>query len=887
MAKDQPPATIYLADYQPPDFAVEAVALDFDLDEPVTRVRTKIDFRRERGPKDGPMVLLGDGPKLISIAMDGRTLDHQEYAADATSLTIHTVPQVFSLDFEVDIRPGENTQLSGLYTSKGAFCTQCEAEGFRRITYFPDRPDVMTVFTVTVRADKATCPVLLSNGNLIDQKDLPGERHVAVWSDPFPKPSYLFALVAGDLACVEDSFTTMSGRDVRLRIFVEHGNEDRCGYAMDVLKRAMKWDEDRFGREYDLDLFNIVAVSDFNMGAMENKSLNIFNAKYVLADPELATDSDYAGIETVVAHEYFHNWTGNRVTCRDWFQLSLKEGLTVFRDQEFSADMRSATVKRIGDVHGLRAAQFPEDAGPLAHPIRPAAYIQINNFYTSTVYQKGAEVIRMMHTLLGRDGFRAGMDLYFERHDGQAVTCEDFVAAMEDANAANGADLGQFKLWYSQAGTPELKITTSYDDGAKTYDLTVAQTIPKILDDADKAAPEPMHIPLAVGLLDAAGGDLPLVFEGEDGTDAPTTRVLQITQARQTFRFVGVDAEPLPSLNRGFSAPVIWDAGYSDGDRARLMAGDTDPFARWEAGQQYGAKVLLGMIAEIQKNGDPVPDPAIISAIGAILGDRYLDRATIAHSIVLPGEGYLAEQMKVVDVVAIHTARDTLRRAIAKTLRDDLLQTYHANQSNERYSPDALSAGRRALKNTALAYLATLEDPAMLDLVRDQYQTADNMTDIVGALAVLNNLDVPARTEALDDFFERFHRDALVVEKWLSLQAMTQLPGALDTVKNLMEHEAFSIRNPNKVRALIGGFAMGNPLAFHAADGSGYTFLADRVIELDALNPSLAARLLPPLGRWRRFDPARQKTMKAELNRILGTDGLSTDTYELATKSLG
>lgn len=884
MAKDQPPATVYLADYQPPDFCVAAVALDLDLDEPVTRVRTKIDLRRDRGPRDGPLVLLGDGPKLVSIAMDGRTLDNHEYAADATSLTVHTVPEAFSLEYEVDIRPGENTRLSGLYTSNSAFCTQCEAEGFRRITYFPDRPDVMTVFTVTVRADKTACPVLLSNGNLIDEKDLPGGRHVAVWSDPFPKPSYLFALVAGDLACVEDSFTTMSGREVRLRIFVEHGNENRCGYAMDVLKRAMKWDEDRFGREYDLDLFNIVAVSDFNMGAMENKSLNIFNAKYVLADPELATDSDYAGIETVVAHEYFHNWTGNRVTCRDWFQLSLKEGLTVFRDQEFSADMRSAAVKRIGDVRGLRAAQFPEDAGPLAHPVRPAAYIQINNFYTATVYQKGAEVIRMMHTLLGGDGFRAGMDLYFERHDGQAVTCEDFVAAMEDATSA---DLSQFKLWYSQAGTPQLKVSTSYDKAAKTYELTVAQMIPETPGDQGETGREPMHIPLAVGLVSADGGELPLILEGEDGSGAPMTRVLQVTQARQTFRFVGLDAEPLPSVNRGFSAPVNWDAGYSDGDRARLMASDADPFARWEAGQQYGAKVLLGMIAEIREDRDPAPNPAIIHAIGSILRDRSLDRATVAHSILLPGEGYLAEQMEVVDVAAIHGARERLRRAIAESLADELLQTYHANQSNEAYSPDAESAGRRALKNTALAYLATLEDPAMLDLVRDQYQTADNMTDIVGALAVLNNLDVPARTEALDDYFDRFRRDALVVEKWFSLQAMTQLPGALETVKSLMDHEAFSIRNPNKVRALIGGFAMGNPLGFHAADGSGYTFVADRVIEIDALNPSLAARLLPPLGRWRRFDPARQKKMKAELKRILGTDGVSTDTYELATKSLG
>ena len=881
MRKDKTPTAIFLADYQPPNFSVAAVSLDFDLDEPVTRVRTRLDLRRPGGEKNGPLVLLGDGPELLTIAVDGRALGKDEYTADATRLTVHVVPDEFSLDYEVDIRPGENTQLSGLYTSKGAFCTQCEAQGFRRITYFPDRPDVMTTFTVTLRADKTKCPVLLSNGNLIEEKDLPGGRHVAVWADPFPKPSYLFALVAGDLVSVEDTFTTMSGRDVRLRIFVEHGNENRCGYAMDVLKRSMKWDEERFGREYDLDLFNIVAVSDFNMGAMENKSLNIFNAKYVLADPDLATDSDYAGIETVVAHEYFHNWTGNRVTCRDWFQLSLKEGLTVFRDQEFSADMRSAPVKRIDDVRGLRAAQFPEDAGPLAHPVCPASYTQINNFYTATVYQKGAEVIRMMNTLLGRDGFRAGMDLYFERHDGQAVTCEDFVAAMEDAN---DADLSQFKLWYNQAGTPELSVSTSYDLESEVYDLTIAQSVPNTPDNSGRA---PMHIPVAMGLVDRDGGDISLVLEGEDAANAPTSRVLELTEARQTFRFLGVKSEPLPSLNRGFSAPVNWQTGLDDAARAQLMARDSDPFARWEAGQQYGTKVLLEMIGEIQNGGDPVADPAIIDAIGATLRDRELDHATIALSILLPGEGFLAEQMEVIDVEAIHGARERLRRDIGENLQDDLAKAYYANQSNQPYSPDALSAGRRSLKNTALAYLSTLDDPGALARVTDQFHSADNMTDIMGALAVLNNLDVPARAAALETYFERFRRDSLVVEKWFSLQAMTNLPGALATVKSLMEHEAYSNRNPNKVRALIGAFVMGNPLGFHASDGSGYGFLGDRVIEIDPFNPSLAARLMRSLGRWRRFDQGRQDLMKAELTRILDTDGLSSDTYEVATKSLG
>ena len=882
MADDQAPAAIRLADYQPPDFSVKSVALDFDLDDPVTRVRTRLEVQCEGGgDKNAPLVLLGDGPELLTIALDGITLDPGEYSADEKNLTVFSVPDAFTLEYEVDIRPGENTQLSGLYTSKGAYCTQCEAEGFRRITYFPDRPDVMTTFTVTVRADKATCPVLLSNGNLVEEKDLPGGRHVAVWSDPFPKPSYLFALVAGDLVSVEDTFTTMSGREVCLRIFVEHGNEDRCDYAMDVLKRSMKWDEDRFGREYDLDLFNIVAVSDFNMGAMENKSLNIFNAKYVLADPEFATDTDYAGIETVVAHEYFHNWTGNRVTCRDWFQLSLKEGLTVFRDQEFSADMRSASVTRIGNVRRLRAAQFPEDAGPLAHSVRPDAYIQINNFYTATVYQKGAEVIRMMHTLLGRDGFRAGMDLYFERHDGQAVTCDDFVAAMEDAT---DTDLTHFKLWYSQAGTPKLTASTSYDPDTQIYDLTLSQTIP---DTPDKSGTAPMHIPVAMGLVDPESGDVPLVLEGETAANAPTSRVLELAQATQTFRFVGVKSQPIPSLNRGFSAPVTWKSDLDDSSRANLMARDSDPFARWEAGQQYGAKVLSEMISEIQNGNDPVPDPAIIAAIGSTLGDGSLDRATIALSVQLPVEGDLAEQMEVIDVDAVHGAREHLRRAIAKNLHDALSKTYHANQSNEAYSPDALSAGRRSLKNIALAYLSKLEDTESLDLVRNQYYGADNMTDIIGALGLLINLDVPDREKALENYFDRFRRDGLVVEKWLSLQATSTLPGTLDTVKALMEHEAFSIRNPNKVRALIGAFVMGNPTGFHAADGSGYEFLGDRIIELDALNPHIAARLIPPLGRWQRFDGARQVMMKAELTRILDAKGLSSDTYELATKSLG
>ena len=880
VTKSQPP-TVRLEDYRPPAYLVDTVQLDFDLGDPITRVRAVVAFRRAPGAaSDAPLVLDGDGVRLISIAVDGRELSAGTYTVAAKHLTVPHVPKAFTTEIVTEIRPGENTQLMGLYTSSGAFCTQCEAEGFRRITFFPDRPDVMAKFTVTIRGDKSKLPVLLSNGNLVSQRTLPDGRHEAVWSDPFPKPSYLFALVGGDLACVEDTFITMSGRTVRLCIYVEHGNELRCEYAMDVLKRSMRWDETRWGREYDLDLFNIVAVSDFNMGAMENKSLNVFNARYILADPKTATDGDYAGIETVVSHEYFHNWTGNRVTCRDWFQLSLKEGLTVFRDQEFSSDMRSRPVKRIGDVRGLRAGQFPEDAGPLAHPVRPAAYIQINNFYTATVYSKGAEVIRMMQTLLGRDGFRKGMDLYFERHDGQAVTCDDFATAMQDAT---GIDLSQFRLWYSQAGTPELNVSTTYDPKAKTYELKIDQMVPDTPGQKNK---KPMHMPLSVGLLDSHGRELPLVLEGEKVATAPTSRVLELRKASETFKFAGVAESPIPSLNRDFSAPVKLATKFHDADRAKLMARDPNPFARWEAGQQYATRVLLDMIAELQAGREPKPDTALIDAIGATLRDTRLEKAFIAHAIVLPPESYLSDQLTVVDVDAVAGARDRMRKAIAASLRGDLLAAYHANRSNEAFSPDADSAGRRALKSTALAYLGALEDVEALELLQTQYRTADNMTDLIGAIGPLNDIAGTPRNEALDHFYRRFHDDALVVEKWLSLQATSRLPGTLTMVKTLMAHPAFSMRNPNKVRALIGTFAAANALRFHAGDGSGYEFIAEQTIALDRLNPHGSARLLQPLGRWRRYDVARQTKMKAALQKVLAAPDISTDVFEIASKSL-
>ena len=875
---------IRLVDYRPPDYRIDEVALEFDLAPETTRVKSTLRIRSNHDGGSGarPLVLDGEALELVSLTLDGKRLDPADYRVTGHSLILHRPPPAFTLAIETLIQPQANTVLSGLYVSKGVFCTQCEAEGFRRITYFLDRPDVMAVYRTVIRAPRETCPVLLSNGNLVEEGALPEGRHYAVWEDPFPKPSYLFALVAGDLAWREDSFRTRSGRDVRLRIFVEHGKEARTLYAMEALKRAMRWDEERFGLEYDLGSFNIVAVSDFNMGAMENKSLNVFNDKYILADRETATDADYAGIETVVGHEYFHNWTGDRITCRDWFQLSLKEGLTVFRDQEFSSDMRSRPVERIGAVRGLRARQFPEDAGPLAHPVRPASYIEINNFYTATVYQKGAEVIRMLHTLLGEDGFQKGMRLYVRRHDGQAVTCDDFVAAMADAN---GVDLAQFKLWYSQAGTPELAVEGRYDPAARAYELTVAQRCKPTPGQPEKA---PMHIPLAFGLLDAKGASAALRLEGEPADAAAAERVLNVTAPQQTFRFVGVAEPRALSFNRGFSAPVIITAPQTAEERAFLMRHDPDPFARWEAGQQYATDLLLRAVSARQ-GGQPMAfDGGFVAGLGEMLRDAGLEPAFAAEAIALPGEDYLAERMAVIDVEGVHEAREALRREIAVALKEELRRVYAAQRINAPYSPDAAQAGHRALKNTALGFLAALAETAAeaRALVVEQYRQADNMTDRMAALRLLVDVEGPERQAALDDFHGRFPRDALVLDKWFALQAVSVRPDTLQRVTALMAHPEFSLRNPNKVRALIGGFTAGNPLRYHAADGSGYDFHAARTIELDAINPQVAARLLAPLGRWRRFDPGRQAKMKAALERILAAPKLSRDVYEIASKSL-
>ena len=879
---DAAPQPIFRKDYTSPHYRIDTVELDIDLGEESTRVRSRLSIRADHhaGGISPPLVLDGEHLVLDSIALDGEALSESQYRLTETALTIETPPAEFVLETVAIIEPQNNTALEGLYKSSGNFCTQCEAEGFRRITWYLDRPDVMAIFTTRIAAEKERYPVLLANGNLRENGDLPSGRHFAVWHDPFPKPSYLFAMVAGDLAQVEDRFTTRSGRDVALHIYVETGKQDRCAYAMESLKKAMRWDEEVFGLEYDLDIFMIVAVSDFNMGAMENKGLNIFNDKYILANPETATDADYAHIEAIIAHEYFHNWTGNRVTCRDWFQLSLKEGLTVFRDQKFSADMRSAAVERIRQVRTLRARQFPEDAGPMAHPVRPDSYIEINNFYTPTVYEKGAEVIRMMHTFLGEKGFRAGMDLYFERHDGQAVTCEDFVKAMEDAN---GADLGQFRRWYSQAGTPDLTIGGRYNADDRTFDLSVVQATRPTPGQPTK---EPLQIPLTIGLLSANGEALPFRIDGEAGGDAASAHVLTVTQADQTFRLEDVAEPPIPSVLRDFSAPVRLTFDLAPAARRTLIAADGDAFNRWETAQQYATDLLLAMIETVQAGDTPSGDADFIDALGAALRDESLDQALAAEMLTLPGESYLAQQMDVVDVEAIHAARETLRRAVGERLRDTFLSVYRGLASNRPYSPDAQEAGRRQLRNTALAYLGATGDPDLRALSVAQAETANNMTDRMGALAVLNDIDDPARTAALDAFYDEWKDDALVVDKWFSLQAMSSLPGTLAAVEDLLDHPAFSLRTPNKVRALIGAFCAGNPLHFHASDGAGYAFLADRVLQLDPINPQVAARLVGAFGQWRRFDSGRQALMRDALQRIAAADGLSRDVYEIASKSL-
>ena len=871
---------VRLEDYRPPDWLVETVELDVSLHPTATKVRATLALKpNPQAAAPAPVVLDGDGLTLVSLKLDGVALPAESFVATPDSLTIAQPPAgPFRLEIETSVDPSANTKLMGLYRTSGNYATQCEAEGFRRITYFPDRPDVMAVYTTRIEAEKSESPVLLSNGNLVESGDVANStRHFAVWHDPFPKPCYLFALVGGNLACVEDHFVTMSGRNVALRIYVEPGKEERCLWAMDSLKRSMRWDEQAFGREYDLDIFMIVAVSDFNMGAMENKGLNIFNDKLVLATPDTATDADYMSIEAVIAHEYFHNWTGNRITCRDWFQLCLKEGLTVFRDEEFSADERSRPVERIRDVRALRANQFPEDAGPLAHPVRPTVYQEINNFYTATVYEKGAEVVRMLKTLLGPGGFRKGVDLYFTRHDGHAATVEQFVQCFADAN---NTDLTQFMRWYSQAGTPELAVTGTYDAKAQTYRLDVAQGVPPT---PGQPVKEPMVIPLAIGLIGANGRDMSLSLDG----GRPVVRgVLAITQPSQSFEFSDVTERPVLSLNRGFSAPVKVTANLSDDDLRFLAAHDSDPFNRWQAVQTLATALLTENVGALRAGGRPREDEGLNAALAAILADPGLEPAYVAMVLSLPGEADIARDLgRDIDPDAIFAARTRLRGAIGLRLGPALRETYRKMEDMGPYSPDAASVGRRALKNVALDLLATAGSSAIAVAAR-QYHQAGNMTDRMAALTTLSLYAVPERQAAIDDFYRRYSGNPLIIDKWFSLQAAIPESATLDRVRALCAHPAFSIGNPNRVRALIGAFAQTNQTQFNRADGAGYDFLAGHVLALDAKTPQVAARLTTGFRSWRALEPVRRGHAEAALRRLAAEATLSRDVKDIVERSL-
>ena len=867
------PQAILLKDYAPPRFLIPQVDLQFDLDPQATMVKSQLQVTRN-GQHDAPLVLDGHDLELVGVRLNGQEIGPQAYKRDAVSLSIPINGDRAQIEIITRINPAANTQLMGLYVSGGNFCSQCEAEGFRRITYFTDRPDVMSQYSVTLRADRTLAPVLLANGNPAGQGVLDDGRHWARWDDPHPKPCYLFALVAGNLTALTDRFTTASGRAVTLNIWVREADLDRCGHAMDALKKSMLWDEQVFGREYDLDVYNIVAVGDFNFGAMENKGLNIFNSRYVLAKPETATDQDFDAVESVIAHEYFHNWTGNRVTCRDWFQLSLKEGLTVFRDQEFSADMGSRGLKRIEDVRMLRAGQFPEDAGPLAHPIRPDSYIEISNFYTATIYNKGAEVIRMMHTLLGADLFRAGMDLYFQRHDGQAVTCDDFANAMADAS---GIDLEQFRLWYVQAGTPQLHAAISYDAATREARLILRQSIPTT---PGQPVKKPMHIPVRVAL-----------FGADSGNRLMDERLIELTAEQMIISFPNMPERPVPSLLRGFSAPVVLHSNLSREDQALLARVDDDPFARVEASQQLALSVMLEAIdaqaaqAESGGRNEIALNPLLRDVIAAALSASAADPALAAEAALLPSEAYIGDQMKVMAVDAIHAVRQSFRRALARDLRDAWLAAYHDN-NDAQYTFTAQAKARRKLKNIALQYLMADDDPEATDLAFRQFSAADNMTDQIAALAALANSTAAQRDETLERFYSRWQDDALVIDKWFGIQALSTRADTLDVVAQLCRHPAFTLTNPNRLRSVVGSFSV-NQVRFHDATGGGYRFLADQVLAVDALNSQTAARLVAPLGRWRRVDEVRAALMRAELERVLGKPGLSKDVYEMASKSMG
>ena len=896
--RDAAPQTIRLSDYRPPAFLVSKVALDVDIQEALATVHCTLKLVRNaaRDDKGLPLVLDGRDLELVSVSIDGRALAPAEYELTPDTLTIAQVPDELSLETVVRFDPWKNTKLEGLYATRHGLVTQCEAEGFRHITYCIDRPDVMAPYVVTLCADKERFPRLLANGNLALRGQglprnwfLPGEagnRHWARWQDPFPKPSYLFAMVAANLELLENQFTTRSGKDVLLQIYVEPGKLDQSHFAISALKKCMRWDEEKFGLELDLERFMIVAVSDFNAGAMENKGLNIFNTKFILARADTATDDDYVGVDRVIAHEYFHNWTGNRVTCRDWFQLSLKEGLTVYRDQEYTSDEYSRPVVRIQEVRSLRERQFPEDAGPMAHSVRPDSYVEVNNFYTSTVYDKGAEVVRMYATLLGRDGFRKGMDLYFQRHDGQAVTCDDFRAAMSDAN---GVDLSQFARWYSQAGTPLVECRGEYDAAAKTYALHVRQSCP---DTPGQSGKLPFVIPFGVGLVDAAGYDLPL--ERADGgalrvdrePNGAMTAMLSITEAEQTFTFGNVSEPPVPSLLRGFSAPVHVHYEYTDEELALLMAHDLDSFNRWEASQQLASRVLRAG-ADTIRAAKKFTLPALFSdAIGRVLTDGARDPAFAAECLALPSENYLAECSDVVDPDAIHAARQSAIRELALRYRTRFEGAFRHFSVPGPYSPDASAMGRRALRNAALGFITSIDDATSRALAFLELRRAENMTDAMAALVCLSNSTGAERERALAMFHDKWKDEALVVDKWFRVQATSWLPGTLDRVKKLLEHPAFDMKNPNRARSLLHAFAMDNPVHFHAADGSGYRFVAEQTVALDRINPQVASRLARAFDRWKKYDVGRQAHAQAALESIRAAEGLSPNVAEVIGRAL-
>ncbi len=870
-------------DYRPPAFLIDAIELVFDLDPQATEVTSTLRFRRNPDAglvdRDAPLVLDGEQQQEVRVEIDGEPLPPARLVFGEGTLAVRAPPTAGTLTVRSRTAPARNDSLEGLYVSSGVFCTQCEAEGFRRITYFPDRPDVLARFTVTLRADRTTCPVLLSNGNLVAQGPLDGGRHFATWHDPFPKPSYLFALVAGDLAVLEDSFRTMGGHDVALRIYSTPKNLPRCRHAMEALKCSFRWDEERFGREYDLDTFMIFCADDFNMGAMENKGLNIFNSRLVLADPATATDDDFAAIESVIGHEYFHNWTGNRVTCRDWFQLSLKEGLTVFRDQEFSSDQNSRAVERIAAVEFLRREQFPEDAGPMAHNVRPDEYFEINNFYTSTVYEKGAEVIRMQHTLLGPDRFRRGMDLYFDRHDGQAVTCDHFVAAMQDAS---GVDLAQFQRWYGQAGTPSVDVRCEYDAKARTCTLDIAQrTAPT----PGQPVKLPFHIPFAIGLVAADGRDIPLKLEGEVAP-VGTTRVLDLREPRQRFRFTDIHARPVPSLLRGYSAPVTVEFDYTPDELAFLSRHDSDPVNRWDASQRSFVAALRALAAA-HREGSALELPATLTeVVRALLADQGSDPALLALALTPPDPAYVASLEPTIDVDGTFEALGHVKSALAHELRPDFERVYAARRIHGPYAPTPDQTGSRKLANLCLRYLGALDDDDAHARVQAHFDAADNMTDSIAALAALRDAHAPERDLLFARFEEKWRDEPLVLDKWFSIQALASRTDTLDRVTALLAHPRYNARNPNRVRSLVGAFALRNFARFHAADGGGYAFVADQVLARDPGNPQIAAMLAGAFNLWKRFPEPRRGLMQAALQRIATAPGLSPDVTEVVTRTL-